>query len=138
MAKKRRRHKKRTTKLPQLIYPTRAGSTVLTIGWRDNKKTLIARRTLPRRLALVPDLKHHHPERKGRPLTDIYGVTSGRSKVGRKTYNLKFARPSILTLCLRRSIRREIMFAMGMGGRRGLGRNKRRNLNEHSKTSCKS
>ena len=49
---------------------------------------------------------------------------------------IKVMRPSRMMFCVRRKIRREVMFALGVGGKRGVGRGKSWNRGVDSTYSC--
>lgn len=95
----------------------------------------IARRSRPARLVLKPDNRTYHPAGKLRPLTTTFLTPSVRLKVGRKIHQLAFKKPKRVNVCTSRSIRRQLLFALGMGGRRG--RQRKHRLNDESKISCK-
>lgn len=51
-------------------------------------------------------------------------------------YQLNIQAPSRVKFCVRRKIRREVMFARNMAGRRGIGRGKTWRRSENSNYSC--
>lgn len=137
MARRRRRRliltptRVLTRKKP--YYVRTRGYLVKTTGWRDIP-TITSRR-LPTLLATIPEKRTYTPTPRmtytigGKPYTGVKAV---------KQHQLAFRQPKTLSICVRRSIRRQVMFASGRGGTRGLGRKKKRRVNEDSKISCKS
>lgn len=51
--------------------------------------------------------------------------------------SVAFQRPESLPLCVRRGIRQRVLHALGVTGRRGVGRGKSRHVRAHSQVSCR-
>lgn len=89
------------------------------------------RRSLPRSqrrgLALVEDRRQYHPDRRHRDARTLDGsaqlaVNSRRSL----WHGLRFINPRRVLICVRRAVRKEVMFAVGQGGKRGKRKSPRR------------
>lgn len=96
----------------------------------------VAKRSLPRLLSTIPEKRTYHPAGKARPVTTLSGTEGPGLKPGLKLYRLTFKQPQTITICRRRQIRKQVMFAIGKGGSKGLGLRKRRRLNDDSKITC--
>ena len=107
---------------------------VITSEWRDTPSTTRTRR--PTHFSRIPGRKLYHPERQAAPVLTTRGTPS-RGLKPTKTSQLAFIRPKEVAICVRRKQRREIIFASGLGGKRGLGLRKKRHTNEFTKISCK-
>lgn len=84
-----------------------------------------------RRIARQPDMRHWHPDRFiGPPPSN---VRQARRLVQSDRYKVRFARPDLVGVCLRRKTRKEVLFALGKTGR-GSGRPRR--FNQWSKIKC--
>jgi len=106
----------------------------------------------------IEDRRRYHPEGKGRPATTFRAIPS-RFKVGTVPFpkakpqtgtpwdvrtqsnesppwQIAFEEPSRVLVCVRRKIRKEVLHAFGIAGRRGLGRGGVQ-FNENSKFSCR-
>lgn len=112
---------------------------VKTTGWRDVPQIAKHRLPTPKKI-LYADKRTFHPLRKARPVVTTAGTPLARYKPipSLKPYNLAFDKPEKITVCVRRKRRKEVLFAQQKAGRRGLGRGRRRRINEDSKISCRS
>lgn len=151
MARRPRRRKSRRAPPPlaprrvrkaraPLLTLTRFGELKYTAAGRYISKTpppTIARRKRLPLLTQIPDKRTYHPARRLRPVVTTDGRQPEGIKVGRRLHQLSFIKPKTLAVCVRRQCRREVMFAIGKGGTRGLGFRKRRRTDEDSKISCK-
>jgi len=120
-----RRAKILTVRAPGLIVKRQGGA----ISRR------IASRRLPTLLSTIPERRTYHPAGSARPVLTVTG-TPARGLRAPTPKSLAFAKPRKITVCVRRQQRKEVMFAAGHGGSRGLGRRKKRRVNENSKISC--
>lgn len=100
---------------------------VVTVVGRDTRR--IARRRRPPRTYIGRDLRLYHPAGHVRPISRA-GLRARGAGVG-------FIRPRSVEICVRRGRRREVLFAMGVGGSRGVGRGRRRRTNDASLVSCR-
>lgn len=99
------------------------------------------------------DRRHFHPEGTRRPATTFRSLPAKlkvrdipRQKANTYDYSaqsftypsyaLGFIQPKRVLLCVRRNIRKQVLHAFGIAGRRGLGRDGVK-WNEDSKISCK-
>ena len=102
---------------------------------RDTRR--IASRRLPPRLVLATDRRRYHPLGQGQPPLKTTGAPGPGLRPARALARLKFIKPEKMTVCVRRAQRKQVMFAAGHGGKRGLGLRKKRKINEDTKISCK-
>lgn len=91
------------------------------------------------RLVSIEDRRRYHPLRADRPTftvagrkTSRLGLSAPRTRPGRAerawlANKLKFHNPKKVVTCVRRKSRKEVLFAKGVGGRKGKKRPPKRN-----------
>lgn len=134
------------SKSSKTSHLTSAGRDVLTsVANRDPLSTLLLPRpTLsPLRLDILAleDRRLWHPERQNRPFAAAPRQASRPVARQRPAFHqpsqtraiIAFQEPSRVAVCVRRGIRREVLHALGVAGKRGLGGPHR---NEASTISC--
>lgn len=84
----------------------------------------------PKTRVLVGDRRLFNPVRP-KPVVSRHGLPIRRLRLNRFN-RLSFSNPNVVTTCVRRTIRRQVLLAMG----RGNGRSRRR-FNENSRISCR-
>lgn len=86
----------------------------------------------------VEDLRRYHPEGKPRSLVDIagrkHGLKSARRTDPFDAFRIAFQRPERLLVCIRRHVRKEVMFAKKHAGKSGQRKPRR---TYYSSISCK-
>ena len=98
-------------------------------------------------LAGLHDRRHYEPDRSTKPpaagkrdATRIQADNRTNSRNGRTTVGLvttiNFRNPRSVHLCRRRKSRRQVIHALGIAGKRGVGEGRRRHVNFWSKVSC--
>lgn len=101
-------------------------------------------------LSEIEDRRRFHPEGSRRPATTFRSLPArlkvrnlplqkGTPYTGQQisefpTYQLGFINPSRVLVCVRRSVRKQVLFATGFSGRNG---GRRYRLTENSRISCK-
>lgn len=103
-------------------------------------------RTLPRLpapLSLLEDRRSFHPARSARPAFALRRdaarlvAREPARRPGRQTKaTIAFADPKRVVICMRRGVRKEVMFALGRTGRGGK-RNRRPRRSSFSSVSCR-
>ena len=121
-------------RLPAKILMVRPLSPLVTTKKGRYAHRITSRRLPPILFTAAQDKRTYHPH--PRPTSTLSGIPSGALTVGRKLHQLVFDKPKIITLCVRRQQRKEVMHAIGKAGSRGLGRRKRRRTNEESHIKC--
>lgn len=123
MAKKSKRKSSRTWR----VAPLNANTHVL-----PRPRIYIVQKVLPR---LGEDHRRFHPQRKVRQLRTLRGKRALAAPVIRDVRKpVTFHLPPQAAVCVRRSVRKQVIFASGRAGRRGQ-RRPRRNLNSSVRCS---
>lgn len=83
----------------------------------------------------ISDRRRFHPERHFRP---AYALIPGAARlgIGRNIAKVSFITPKAVAICLRRKVRREVYFALGLKKKKGKGGGKPRRRNHYSSVSC--
>lgn len=112
----------------------------------------IARRSLPRLIPVyvgLPDRRTHVPDRHYQPPTagkryatkiqadNRRNTRTKRTRTG-LVASINFRAPRSVHICQRRSARRQVMHALNIAGRKGVGKGKRRRTNFWSRVGCHS
>lgn len=106
---------------------------------RDVTITPIARRSLPlNSVAQIEDQRHWIPNKPVAPARAIKrSDTRLVAKKYKPIYAVNFQNPRNVSICAKRSVRQQVMFAKKIAGKSGVGRNKKRRTNQWSNYSCR-
>lgn len=80
----------------------------------------------------IGDLRRYYPDRRIRPAPTLVG-TLARVRRDFRDLRFQFDVPARVMVCVRRKVRREVMFAIGRGGG---GNTRRRRRNQESNVKC--
>lgn len=96
--------------------------------WERNKEALTRAPQL--------DLRRYHPRKYDRPAPALIRAAN-RDVVGETLRDIRAALPHKVAICLRRKIRREVLFGLGLHVRVGRGGgSKPRHRNQYTKVKC--